>query len=304
MSKLNIPQLGGYPIINEILQILADADMGAIRILDAINTPNSAITPSSPFSASIRDCIILNRQLSQSYRGNILVYIKDGYFAGGTKNTLSCIALVNTGSVTIGQLVANIGQYQVNINRQNITVTNSLGTFADAFVSETLTLTTANSVNDAHRFYFLDDALRLVMQSPTAKITASDCKFWIGSQISFDAQGNINGITPLPSNFINFVGTPQIEKVENFLKLNFSYSGTAAGPFNPNNNPVKNIIELPVSFVDFTKVSSVKSVLSPGGSDVNMAMATRFSSCVFKNYIFMPATTGAQLNVVDYIPIV
>lgn len=279
MEYCNITQSGGYPLVNENLKILAEQWKVSLAVLDGLNLPNNTV-------------VVLQKLTGN----NKLCYCK-------TSTSASYILKINLPDTVISNIQSNNASYRVIINSQSVDIQNSLGSFPDAYRIETGSVAITNADNRIS-LMSLDDAVRLKSQSPSKTLDLSQCSFYDGSTIGFDAQDNITGVTPLSSQWTTFAGNNNsIERIGNYLKLNFTFSGSPAGSGGTGINFPKNIIELPAGFVNFTKATRLKASLF-ASDNVNIALKEDLKAIIYKRYIIMYATTGAWHSVVDYIPIV
>lgn len=189
MNKLNIPQSGGYPIVNENLRVLADYADVFKKIISALLVPTKTVV------------FLENTDSLAPQNGNFLVYVKD---ANGVDNIVS----LNTGAYSLAQLFSSTNYYQVNVSIQQINTVVGGVTYNNVRTVETATITPATSGNG----YNFMPLKRVLMNNYTINTIASDLdglfhsqttqlqsvKAYYGSLV-FDNGGN-----PIPLNAFSF----------------------------------------------------------------------------------------------------
>jgi hypothetical protein len=279
MEYLNVSQGSGYSLVNENIRILSEQWKVSLAILDGLNLPVNTVVILQTLDSNNKLCYCSKTSTSASY-----------------------ILKINLSDTVIYNIQNNNASYRVIVNSQSVNIQNSLGSFPDAYRIETGSVAITNADNRIS-VMSLDDAVRLKSQNPSKTLDLSQCAFYNGSTLGFDAQDNITGVIPLGSQWTTFVGNNNsIERIGNYLKLNFTFSGSPAGGGTGIDAP-KTIIELPAGFVNFTKITRIKASLI-AASNVNIALENDLKAVIYKRYIIMYATTGTAHSVVDYIPIV
>lgn len=278
MNRLNIPISGGFPLNNENLRVLAEYAEYFNKIFNALRLP-------------ARSCVFLDVPSLNHTNQQIACYLK-----GTTGN--GNIVMLSTGIYSVSDLVQS-NNLTINVNIVNFNTVVAGTTYADVRTSETATL--ATTVNNPWKFLLLEEALKIQLQSPSDSVDFADCNFLVGTNIGFDVNGQITGAVPSDPSIHSFLGTGNtIEKIGIFLKINFIYASAAGGSINTLS---KNIIELPTDFVNFSKITKLKTTLI-GSNIVDAAFSANYESLIYKNYIIMPTTGGAAQSIIDYVPIV
>lgn len=283
MNKLlNTNRTGGFPLTGEALQILSEE----------LEKWLLAIFNSGEFGGLVSGLeLIFFRNANypvnnQNIQDGELIYCRTFGFCELTNVSqlnINYLDLIND-AVSVNPIIADIISDD----------TNQLGTFTATRKYQRLQLNIVQ--NSLFKAYDFKEFVKWTCFSATKKLDLSICKIYTGTTIGFNGD-NIIGVTPYSGQY-GFYGTNnKIERVGNFLYLNFNFATIAGGI----GTTVKNIIEMPASFCNFTRITRIKSSLL--FNDVNVALYSEVRAVAIKNYIIMETTGGTPHCVVDFIPI-
>jgi hypothetical protein len=285
---LNVNRESGYPLVGENLKILAeDYPNYLTAILDSFEIP--ALT-----------CVFLQLNQQNGILQNSLVYFS---YRGHARLHGIFELRVDNSRISVNDLLSGNIPATVSAAQADYAIENSAGIFPEAYRIRYMTLD-VNNPSTNNKYVMLEDIIRAKSQTPSLNLDLSRCNFYTGTTLGFDSQGNITGVSPLDPQWATFVGPDNfIERIGNYLKVNFAFSGSPAGGGGTGVDFPKNIIELPEGFVNFTRITRLKASID-AGNNVNAALANSLEAIIYNRYIIMFSTTGTRHGVVDYVPIV
>jgi hypothetical protein len=284
MNKLlDVNRVGGYPFVGQNTKIITE-DYAAY-----LTAGIEALIP------SYLEVLFMN-ELSIEQTG----YVLNGtlIYNGNAQRQFMML----TGMVTpilFSDLVSNPGHYQLVVNETNYDVINSQGTFTNAYRIETATIKPVGN-GGIYTYRRFSDFLKTKVMGERLFLNMNNRPVTTHVGLTFNASGNITSpATPIPPGNITWVGTNNyIEKIGNLVKINITFSGTAAGPTSIDNQVVQ-VVPLSGDFY-FAKKTPLKCCLAI--DNIVFDMLPQIQAMFYLNYLIMPATTGAYFNIIDCVP--